>query len=353
MRAALLTGIVLASLVCGCLTNQQECEIECWKLDSEGLNDILSNPGALDVLTLSEDNDRLRITTLTEVYSSTDGQQGSIRWNVAKDDVLERSQISMAISMQGTQLDTSEVVAGNKTNIRVGSAWFQGRDASPEYVDPFVLLALQSNADPLGTYPPFGFDPSVFSGMDWTITADPTSTQQIATSENEEISVILELSGDPPAIIGVQMYDLEVSSSFRLDIELGEGVAIEVRDDIPRIPTSIVFPPQPYLIGNVTEWTTVVPPGFILEVRPDEIEIIGLITNNETLVPGVSFLLSEGPMNITDDRGSWWDMEWYDSNGDGLLSSGDRVTLRTDAEGTIGAGIWDLWAEAWAGTVFQ
>ena len=178
----------------------------CWVLNDEELDDFLSKPGALDVLFLSDTNDRLRVSTLTEVYSSFDGQSGSISWNVAKDDVLEISSIGMAISLAGTQMDTEEVVAGNVTNIRVGSAWFEGRDAKPEHVDPFHLLAIQAASDPLGTYPPFGFDPSIFSGMDWTITADEISLQQIATATNDTVNVILELVGESPSLVGIQMY---------------------------------------------------------------------------------------------------------------------------------------------------
>ena len=172
MRAFLVTAILLAMSLTGCLSEETECTENCWKLDSDSLNELLSSPDALDILYLAEVHDELRVATLTEVLSQGDSQQGSIRWNVAKQDASQKSSIGMAISIQGTQLDTEEVVYGNMTNIRVGSAWFQGRDANPEYVDPFVLLALQAMADPDGNYPPFGFDPSIFSGFEWTITSD-------------------------------------------------------------------------------------------------------------------------------------------------------------------------------------
>ena len=192
----------------------------CWVLNEEELDDFISTPGALDVLALSDANDRLRVSTVTEVYSSTDGQTGSISWDVAKDDVLQISSIGMAISLAGTQMDTEEVVAGNVTNIRVGSAWFEGRDAKPEHVDPFHLLALQAASDPLGTYPPFGFDPSIFSGMDWTITADEISLQQIATATDDTVNVILEIIGEPPSLVGVQMYNVNDGGSFRKDTDI-------------------------------------------------------------------------------------------------------------------------------------
>jgi len=325
----------------------------CWALDEEELDELLSSPEALDILQLSSDNDRLRVSTVTEVYSSSDGQTGSISWNVAKDDTLQISSIGMAISLSGTQMDTEEVVAGNVTNIRVGSAWFEGRDANPEHVDPFHLLALQAASDPLGTYPPFGFDPSIFAGMDWTITVDETSMQQIATATDDTINVILELIGESPSLVGIQMYNLDDGGSFRLDVATGSEVHIDVKRGIDRLPTSITFPSQPYLLQDATEWTTVVPPGFVLEIEPSEIQIHGLHSDGDSLVTAVSANISDAPVNATDQRGHWWSLDWNDADMDQLVSSGDRITLRTDAEGTIGAGIWYIWADGWSGTAFN
>ena len=344
---------MLSSSLGGCLSPEPQCTEMCWVLNEEELDDFLSTPGALDVLALSDSNDRLRVSTVTEVYSSTDGQTGSISWDVAKDDALQISSIGMAISLAGTQMDTEEVVAGNVTNIRVGSAWFEGRDAKPEHVDPFHLLALQAASDPLGTYPPFGFDPSIFSGMDWTITADEISLQQIATATDDNVNVILELIGEPPSLMGVQMYNVNDGGSFRLDVAMGDDVSIDVKQGIERLPTSLTFPSQPYLLQDATEWTIVVPPGFILEVEPSELQIHGLHTEGDSLITAASSIISEAPVNITDQRGHWWNLEWNDADMDQLVSAGDRITLRTDAEGTIGAGILDIWADGWSGTAFN
>lgn len=321
-------------------------------MDSNRLNEILLSPDALNVLSLAAEYENLSVTTTTQVSAQGDSQQGSIHWDVSKQAGTEVSSIGMSISIQGTQLDTEEVVSGNLTNIRVGSAWFQGRDARPEYVDPFVLLALQASADPGGNYPPFGFDPSIFSGFDWTITADELSTQQIATADDGTISAILELVGDPPMLVGIQMFNLGDGSSFRLDVETGDDVSINIRNDIPRIPSSITFPSNPYNLDDTTEWTMTIPVGFIMEVRPTELSVHGLKEEEGTLTTVVAIPLSDAPSNVTDDLGDWWDLDWYDSDADGLLSSGDRLTFRTNSEGTIGAGIWDLWADAWTGTVF-
>ena len=158
--------------------------------------------------------------------------------------------------------------------------------------------------------------------------------------------------GDPPLLVGIQMFNLEDGTSFRLDIETGQDVSIELRSDVPRIPSAVTFPTNPYNLEDATEWTTVIPEGFIMEVLPSELEVHGLSENDGSLSTTALIRLSDAPKNITDNHGSWWELDWFDSDIDGLLSSDDRLTLRTNATGTIGAGIWDLWAEDWTGTVF-
>ena len=158
--------------------------------------------------------------------------------------------------------------------------------------------------------------------------------------------------GDPPLLVGIQMFNLEDGTSFRLDIETGQDVSIELRSDVPRIPSAVTFPTNPYNLEDATEWTTVIPEGFIMEVLPSELEVHGLSENDGSLSTTALIRLSDAPKNITDTHGSWWELDWFDSDIDGLLSSDDRLTLRTNATGTIGAGIWDLWAEDWTGTVF-
>ena len=53
----------------GCLSEETECTENCWKLDSDSLNELLSSPDALDILYLAEVHDELRVATLTEVLS--------------------------------------------------------------------------------------------------------------------------------------------------------------------------------------------------------------------------------------------------------------------------------------------
>ena len=138
-----------------------ECSENCWKLDSNRLNEILLSPDALNVLSLAAEYENLSVTTTTQVSAQGDSQQGSIHWDVSKQAGTEVSSIGMSISIQGTQLDTEEVVSGNMTNIRVGSAWFQGRDARPEYVDPFVYSHFKHLPIP-GELPPGSIRPPFF-----------------------------------------------------------------------------------------------------------------------------------------------------------------------------------------------
>ena len=132
----------------------------------------------------------------------------------------------------------------------------------------------------------------------------------------------------------------------------GDEVTIDVKQGIERLPTSLTFPSQPYLLQDATEWTTVLQPGFILEIEPSELQIHGLHTEGDSLITAASIPVSEAPqisLTIEATGGAWRN----DADMDQLMSSGDRITLRTDAEGTIGAGIWDIWADGWSGTAFN
>ena len=149
------------------------------------------------------------------------------------------------------------------------------------------------------------------------------------------------------------MYNVNDGGSFRLDIDKVHDVTIDVKQGLERLPTSLTFPSQPYLLEDATEWTTVVPPGFILEIEPSELQIHGFHTEGDSLITAASTVISQSTANITDDRGHWWSLDWNDSDMDLLVSAGDRITLRTDAEGNIGAGIWDIWADGWSGTAFN
>ena len=142
-------------------------------------------------------------------------------------------------------------------------------------MDPFVvLLALQAMADPDGNYPPFGFDPSIFPDLNGQSPSDTSSKQQIATANDGSISSILELVGDPPLLVGIQMFNLDDGTSFRLDIETGQNVSIDFRSDVPRIPSAVTFPTNPYNLEDATEWTTVIPEGFIMEVLPRNLKFM-------------------------------------------------------------------------------
>ena len=46
------------------------------------------------------------------------------------------------------------------------------------------------------------------------------------------------------------MFNLEDGTSFRLDIETGQNVSIELRSDVPRIPSAVTFPTNPYNLGG-------------------------------------------------------------------------------------------------------
>ena len=61
-------------------------------MTSDGLNEILSQENALDVLLFASENSRLRVDTTSS--STIQGQFGEVHWSVSKDDEKELRSIS-------------------------------------------------------------------------------------------------------------------------------------------------------------------------------------------------------------------------------------------------------------------
>ena len=82
MRNAILAALlVLAPLSAGCLEVPLDpCpDGDCFPLDQSALSELLSAPGAFDVLSYAEDFERLMVETLT-VYDNQ-GQSGEMQWS--------------------------------------------------------------------------------------------------------------------------------------------------------------------------------------------------------------------------------------------------------------------------------
>ena len=136
-RAVLIVIFLILSTPAGCLqVPTTTCDDSgCFPLNEEILNEVLSNPDSFNVLNLATTESKLRVESSTTYATET--QQGEITWVVAKDDNAQLRSIAMKLSLGTTSVDT-EVIEGNSTtNVRLGNVWYEGRDAVPQYKDPF------------------------------------------------------------------------------------------------------------------------------------------------------------------------------------------------------------------------
>ena len=78
-------------------------------------------------------------------------------------------------------------------------------------------------------WPPFGFDVASVANLDWTVSGDLLSLQQVATASNATHSIIIELTGSPPMIVGIETYSGD-EEQFRLKVTTGEDVTIDLRE---------------------------------------------------------------------------------------------------------------------------
>jgi len=239
MRVALVCLILFSSALSGCLeVPSDSCGgEECFPLSSDELNSLLEVPNSFNVLKLSDEYEILRIETSSVV--EIQNQRVSIDWGVGKDDMKNLSSIALRYSIANSAVDTEVIEGSEITNVRLGNIWYEGRDASPEYNDPFYEIARLSSEDPDGLWPPFSFDTTKYSNIDWQITGDTLSLQQVATGTNGTHTIILELRGAPPMIMGIEIYDGE-GTDFSLSIDVGDSAMIELKDNLPRTPIQFI-----------------------------------------------------------------------------------------------------------------
>ena len=318
MRAVLLAILLMISCSSGCLEEPIEsCEdTDCFPFNNDLLNELLSNPESLDVLLLASENSRLRVKSSTTYQTET--QLGEIHWNVAKDDEQNLRSIAMRFSLGTTSIDTEVLEGTETTNIRLGNVWYEGRDAVPDYKDPFYDIAQQAVEDPDGFWPSFGFDTTSISGLEWTITHDLESLEQVASAQNDTHSIILVLKGVPPELIGVELYGND-DSAFVLSIEKGDDVELSLKPDLPRAAIEFNVEEPVQLSDGTTIWAGYVPLGFTSEVDATELTF-QVIESDSTIV---EFNLADLTSNQTDIRGDWWDFIYWDYSGDGYFSASD------------------------------
>ncbi|MDE0954761.1 MAG: hypothetical protein OR994_08790, partial [Candidatus Poseidoniales archaeon] len=169
--------ILFSSSLSGCLIAPLNlCEEEdCFPLSSETLNAILALPDSFNVLKLSDDYEILRIETSSVI--EIQNERVSIDWSVGKDGVKNLSSIALRYNIANAAVDTEVIEGTDITNVRIGNVWYEGRDALPEYKDPFYEIARLASENPDGLWPPFAFDTTEFADLDWQITGDLLSLQ--------------------------------------------------------------------------------------------------------------------------------------------------------------------------------
>ena len=342
MRAVLLAVLLMVSCSSGCLEVPLEsCEdTGCFPFNNDLLNELLSNSDSLDVLLLASENSKLRVKSSTTYQTET--QLGEIHWNVAKDDEQNLRSIAMRFSLGTTSIDTEVIEGTETTNIRLGNVWYEGRDAVPNYKDPFYEIAQQSVEDPDGFWPSFGFDTTSISELEWTITHDVQSLEQVASAQNETHSIILVLKGMPPELIGVELYGND-DSAFVLSIVKGDDVQLNLQPDLPRAAIEFDVDESVLLSDDTTIWAGYVPLGFTSEVDAAELSF-EVIESGSTIV---EFNLADLTSNQTDVHGDWWDFIYWDYSGDGYFSASDYYEIRTNSTNSVSIKIYDSWANSW------
>ncbi len=362
MRAvALTTLLLLSTAISGCLSvPAEECEgIDCFPLNPDALSDILAAPGAFDVISLAATNDKLRIVTTTTYEDN--GQFAEVRWDVAKDDVSQLRSIAMRMTIGTTTIDNEAIEGKNMTNIRTNGDWYEGRDEDWQYRDPFHELAQLATQQPSGLWPPFSFDTTSIADLAWTISGDPSSTQQIASASNDTHTIIIELMGSPPRVTGIETYSGD-EETFILRVSKGDLVSIQLQEGLPRTPVGFSIDPNPIQHDGITTWYGQIPMEMSTEIDPSELEFHGILTVDGEpssvavlyLAPScsacVDYSTGNGAVrNITLDDGTWWHLSWIDNLYAGYFSAGDLYHISTNSTGEIDAALYDSWAQQWTG----
>ena len=344
VKTVIISLLLLLSISSGCLeVPLNPCEDDCFPLSSDSLNVILALSNSFDVLDLAETYPQLKVetTSITEIG----GQRAEISWSVGKDDLAGLSSVALRYTIGTASVDTEVIEGKTTTNSRVGNVWFEGRDALPEYKDPFFDIARLASENPDGLWPPFAFDTTEISNLDWTITGDVVSQEQVATGSNSTHTIILVLSGAPPMITGIEMYGGDISQ-FSLSVTLGADAAITLGDELRRQPIQFIPEVNSWQAEGISTWSGDVPER-ISEVHPSELTLNARIGEGEDMISLASMNFEDRQTNVTLTDGTWWNFSWIDSRNDELVSGGDYWQVQTNSTAEVTIAVYDLWAGSW------
>ena len=344
--------VLILSMISGCLSVplSDSCENDdCFPFNNESFSNLLSKDNAFDVISYSEIFSQIGVeVTLVSEYQT---QRGEIYWNVIKDDEAELSSVSSRLILGGTVVIDTEYIEGQQSNnYRIGNEWYEGRDEIPEYSNPFIKLAQSATENPDGFWPPFAFDTKQLHDLDWSFSADLTSTQQVASASNDTHLIIIETRGIPPLITGIETYSGDDKFILRVTTD---NVSLSLKKDIQRTPVPFIPDPLPKSSsGNISYWSGVISNPLSLDIKPEQLEIHGLLSYNNSTSSVSLMRFDTQNINQTLPDGTWWEFYWIDFLGEKLVSNGDLYTVRTNTTGNISIGIFDLWANSWSDHAF-
>mgnify|MGYP004118324999 FL=1 len=365
LRPLLLSLLFCIPALSGCLEVERPCpEGTCFPLTSSAFNSILEEVGEIDALQLSEEYDRLSVSTLSRFTES--GVSGEMYWKVEKDDERGIRLVSNSVVVGGVGVVGYEIWDGGPdTYTRTTDHWMKGRDMDPNYEDPFLEIARLATEDPDGRWPPFRFDVSQFSELSWTITGDAMESYQVARAKSGSDEIYFEIHGLPPRIVGITIYSEGLSQedvSFSMSIFTGDwdhSLSIDYYlallegesylgasglSEFPRAPVPFIpVPDMQSTTGDTTSVTGTVPGEMSHEVSLSEVEM-HVFSDGSSVA---SLMLNDGQSNISIDDGTWWDLAWTDSGIPGLLSQLDTFSVSTNSESPFDIRIYDHWAQAW------
>jgi hypothetical protein len=339
-------------------------------MSSDEIEVILNDPAATDLFALAAAETQFS----AEIYGKElrNGEVAELTFTITKDEVNQLAETGLEIQTGMMGIDFSEISGDSQNiNIRVGNQWFLARDLEPEYVDPFVELALaevaQAEAEE-GSEDESAIDlvPNLdeleldLVGFDWVVTIDELSYQQVATSSNETHQVMVELAEMPPRIKSVEIFSIDGNDAMSVTLTWGEDAALEVKDTYPR--TSVTFEMDEdhgseFLDSGEelfvwegelnSDHNQEVPIGE-LELRVGEVETVD---DEEVFHFNVSMALEDGEVNITDGNGAWWLINYSDEDENGLVSASDEWRVETNATGVWGLEVrfYDHWADSYQG----
>ncbi len=352
MKVHVMSFIILSSAISGCLTVplSDVCENdECYNFSSENFSDYLSQDNIFDVISYSELYSQIRVEA--SLISENQNQRGEIYWNVAKDEKTGLSSVSSRLIIGESVIIDNEYIDGSEiNNYRVGNKWYEGRDEMPEYSNPFVELAKSAAENPNGFWPPFAFDMEGIFNLQWSISVDYTTNQQVASAFNETHSIYIETRGIPPVIVGIETYS--DNDKFILKVST-ENISISVNTGLPRAPAPFVPNPSPIISGdNITYWSGILSDTLSIDINPEELEIHALLSQDDNASSLTFMRFDQKNKNITLLDGTWWEFNWIDYLGENLVSNGDLYTVRTNSTGILSIAIFDLWANSWTDQSF-